>query len=281
MPKRKHPTKAYKNFDFLMGHDARPVRILSELFEPLSRFSQHRVRDTVVFFGSARMKSMSDARKRVRAITRKIKEHKRTSTSMQSEMEAAERSVELARYYEDAVELARMITEWSNTLGGEKRFIVCSGGGGGIMEAANRGAALANGPSIGLNISLPSEQDSNPYISDELNFEFHYFFMRKFWFSYLAKGMIVFPGGYGTMDELFELLTLIQTRKILKPLPIIIYGRAYWEEVVNFDALVRWETISGDDLNLFKFADTPEEAFTYLREELERSYLKNRGRKRK
>ena len=274
---RKRPEKAYKNLDFLTSQAARPIRILSELLEPLSRFQRHNVRDTIVFFGSARILPLTQARKRLRSALRKTESRKTAPASLRAELEAAERAVDLARYYEDAAELARLITCWSHSLGDGHRFIVCSGGGPGIMEAANRGASMAGGPSMGLNISLPFEQFPNPYITDELSFEFHYFFMRKFWFSYLAKGMVVFPGGFGTVDELIELLTLVQTQKIDKPLPIVVYGPNYWNEVLNFKALVRWGMISPEDLSLFRFADSPEEAFAFLKRELERSYL---GRKR-
>ncbi len=277
MKSPRRPEKAYKNLEFLSSHDARPIRILAELYEPLSRFRAQGVRNTVVFFGSARIHPLAEAHRQHRAIRKKFRAS--PSEALRHELETAERGIALARYYEDAVELARRITEWSKTLSDGNRFIVCSGGGPGIMEAANRGAALAGGPSVGLNISLPFEQNPNPYITDELNFEFHYFFMRKYWFAYLAKAMVVFPGGFGTMDELLELLTLVQTRKILKPLPIIIYGPDYWREVLDLDALVRWGTISEADLKLFRFCDTPEEAFTCLRGELEKHYLKRRRRK--
>ncbi|MBI2950823.1 LOG family protein, partial [bacterium] len=232
--------------------------------------------DTVVFFGSARIHPMSEARRRLQAVRQEVRGRKAPTAALRRRQETAERGIVLARYYEDAVELARLITCWSKTLRGGNRFIVCSGGGPGIMEAANRGAALAGGPSVGLNISLPFEQSPNPYITEGLNFEFHYFFMRKFWFAYLAKALVIFPGGFGTMDELLELLTLLQTRKILKPLPIVIYGPDYWREILNFDALVRWGTISEEDLKLFRFVDSPGEAFDYLRREMERHYLRKR-----
>ncbi|MDH3252347.1 MAG: LOG family protein, partial [Ignavibacteria bacterium] len=179
--------------------------------------------------------------------------------------------VEMSRYYEDTVELSRLITQWAKKIDTVRRFVVCSGGGPGIMEAANKGAYLAKGKSVGLNISLPFEQFANPYISDDLNFEFHYFFMRKFWFVYLAKALVIFPGGFGTLDELMEVLTLLQTDKIKKKMTVIIYGSEYWNKVLNLEAMVRYGVISEKDLSLFKFMDTPKEAFLYLK----RSLLKN------
>jgi uncharacterized protein (TIGR00730 family) len=237
-----HPLLAYKNERFLDTPDARGLRILSEYLEPLSHFRRERVRDTIVFFGSARIHEADPA---------------------------------LGRYYEDAKVLARMLTQWSNALQEPtRRFVVCSGGGPGIMEAANRGAKEAGGKSIGLNIGLPFEQLPNPYITPDLNFQFHYFFMRKFWFAYLAKAMVFYPGGFGTMDELMEVLTLVQTQKLNKKIIIILYGREYWSEVINFDALVRHGTISPDDLQLFEHADDPESAFKILAEQLTKYYLK-------
>jgi uncharacterized protein (TIGR00730 family) len=229
------PPLAYKNEAFLKGPDSRPLRILSEYLEPLSHFRRQRIRDTIVFFGSARIHEDGP----------------------------------LAEYYKDARTLAAMLTRWAKTLRDRTyRYVVCSGGGPGIMEAANRGAADAKGKTIGLNIGLPFEQFPNPYITNELNFEFHYFFMRKFWFAYLSKALVVFPGGFGTMDELFEILTLVQTRKLAKKITIILYGSSFWKEVVNFDALVKYGTISTEDLALFHFADTPEAAMQILQESL-------------
>jgi uncharacterized protein (TIGR00730 family) len=229
------PTLAYKNDDFLKGPDARPLRILSEYLEPLSHFRRQRIRDTIVFFGSARITEEGP----------------------------------LAGYYRDARSLAAMVTTWTKTFRERTyRFVICSGGGPGIMEAANRGAADARGKTIGLNIGLPFEQLPNPFITRELNFEFHYFFMRKFWFAYLSKALVVFPGGFGTMDELFEILTLVQTKKLAKKITIILYGTSFWKEIVNFDALVRYGTISASDLELFHFADTPEAAMQILQEAL-------------
>jgi uncharacterized protein (TIGR00730 family) len=254
--------KAYKNLDFLMSRDARTIRMLAEYLEPQARFEHYNVTDTVVFFGSARAVARDEAETRLKAATDP------PATAQ------AKRDVKLSAYYEDARTLSRLLTEWSKGLGlPERRFIVCSGGGEGIMEAANRGASEASGISVGLGISLPFEPTANRYITRELAFEFHYFFTRKFWFVYLAKALVVFPGGFGTMDELFELLTLIQTRKIAKRLPIVLYGKEFWDDVLNLDALVRWGTISADDLDLFRIASNPKEAFEILTGELERLYL--------
>jgi uncharacterized protein (TIGR00730 family) len=256
--------KAYKNGDFLMSREARALRILSEYIEPQARFARYKVADTVVFFGSARALPMDQAQEAL------------ANAQTMGDPDAvarAESGVKLARYYEDARTLARLMTEWSKSLSKtSRRYLVCSGGGPGIMEAANRGASEAHGISIGLGISLPNEPSINAYITRELGFEFHYFFMRKFWFVYLAKALVVFPGGFGTMDELFELLTLIQTQKSSKHMPIILFGREFWSEVLNLDALLRWGTISPSDLSLFKIAETPEDAFGYLKQELTRLY---------
>ena len=256
--------KAYKNSDFLMGREARPLRILSEYLEPQARFARYKVADTVVFFGSARALPLEHAEEAL--VNAK-------STGNPAAILRAEGGLHLARYYEDARTLARSMTEWSKSLvSSTRRFLVCSGGGPGIMEAANRGASEAHGISIGLGISLPDEPTMNEYITREMGFEFHYFFMRKFWFVYLAKALVVFPGGFGTMDELFELLTLVQTRKSSKTMPIVLYGRAFWSEVLNFEALIRWGTIDPRDLALFHIADTPDEAFAYLTRELSSLY---------
>ncbi|MFY9221603.1 MAG: TIGR00730 family Rossman fold protein, partial [Blastocatellia bacterium] len=196
-----------------------------------------------------------------------------TDEALQEKLRIAKVEVKMSRYYEDAVEIARLLTEWSKNLrGGKHRFIICSGGGPGIMEAANRGAAAARGISIGLNIEIPFEQSANPYISRELSLDFHYFFMRKFWFVYLAKALVIFPGGFGTFDELMEVLTLLQTSKLHKPMPVLIYGSEYWREVLNLDAMVKWGTISPQDVKLMHFVDTPEDAFNYLRQQLEELY---------
>jgi hypothetical protein len=262
--------KAYKNLDFLNSRDARTLRILSEYLEPQARFARYRVKDTVVFFGSARALPPEQAEERMRAAR---------AGGDRDTISRAEAALRLARYYEDARQLARRMTEWSKGLApnNHRRFIVCSGGGPGIMEAANRGASEASGISIGLGISLPVEPTMNPYITRELAFEFHYFFMRKFWFVYLAKALVVFPGGFGTLDELVELLTLVQTRKSTKKVPIVLYGREFWEDVLRFDALVKWGTISPGDLELFRITDTVDEAFEHLRAELTARWLGGEG----
>jgi uncharacterized protein (TIGR00730 family) len=257
--------KAYKNLEFLNSRDARSLRILSEYIEPQTRFRRYNVTDTVVFFGSARAISGEEAQEHLDAAEKEGDAKK---------IERARGEVDLARYYDDARVLARMMTEWSKELDSpDKRFIVTSGGGPGIMEAANRGASEAAGISIGLGISLPMETTNNEYITRELGFEFHYFFMRKFWFVYLAKAVVVFPGGFGTMDEFFELLTLVQTRKTGKRRPIVLYGKRFWDDVLNLEALERWGTISPGDLDLFHIASTPQDAFDYLRDELVRFHL--------
>ncbi len=255
------PKKAYKNDEFLRSKDARALRILSEYIEPAARFEDHQVLDTVVFFGSARALPRDDAEKRL--------EEAKEKGAKGKALEQAERALKMSAYYENARELAHRLTEWSKNLEGEDaRFIVCSGGGPGIMEAANRGASEAAGINAGLNISLPEEQEDNPYITRELNFEFHYFFMRKFWFLYLAKAIIIFPGGFGTMDELFEVLTLMQTEKLTKPIPIVLYGKEFWSDVLDLDALVKHGTIDAGDKNLFFETDTVDEAFDFITKEL-------------
>ncbi len=274
VPGGKWPEKAYKNLNFLNSPDARAIRVLCEFLEPGSRFGKLRIKDTIVFFGSSRIVSSGTAEAEYDAAQSAMKGRKRGSKELRAALVHARHTRYMARYYDDAMALAERLTAWSKSLRGRKRrFIVCSGGGPGIMEAANRGAAQAGGYSIGLNISLPFEQKPNPYQTRELSFEFHYFFIRKFWFAYLAKALIVFPGGFGTFDELFELLTLVQTNKTLKRLPIVLYGREFWREVVNFDALVKWGTISPEDLRLFRFADDVDSAFEYVKDELTIHYL--------
>lgn len=268
---RKAP-KAYRNVDFLNSPDARAIRMLSEFLEPLRRFRYHGIKDTIVFFGSARTKALKTAESEHRRVLHRIRQAKRVTSAMQRALERAETELEMSRYYEDAVELARMLTAWSKKLFHHNRFVVCSGGGPGIMEAANKGAYLAKGRSIGLNISLPFEQYPNPYISEEFNFEFHYFFMRKFWFAYLGKAFVMFPGGYGTLDEMMEVLTLLQTKKIKKKVTLVLYGPDYWRRIVNFGEMVRRGVIGPDDLDLFVYADTPQEAYRILTRELKKNY---------
>lgn len=268
----KRPTKFYKDPDFINSPDARTLRILSEYLGPLFRFHRERIKDTIVFFGSARAVSKAQAEAEHETLLQRIKAD--NSPTKPAELAGLEVRLEMSRYYEEAVELSRLLTQWSLSLGkSARRFVVCSGGGPGIMEAANRGARLAGGKTIGLNISLPFEQEPNPYISEELSFEFHYFFTRKYWFAYLAKALIVFPGGFGTLDELMEVLTLTQTKKISKKMVVLLYGSRYWNEVLNFDALVRWGTIGREDLELFEYADTPQEAFRIVSTGLEKYYL--------
>ncbi len=267
------PPKAYKDLDFLNSPDARLVRMLSEYLEPQRRFRQQNVKDTIVVFGSARIKTRQDALRDLGLVRRKFKRVRRPTKALLQALRDAEIQVDMSKYYDDAVELTRLLTSWSKQFSNPSRFVVCSGGGPGIMEAANRGAALAGGKSIGMNISLPFEQFANPYISPKLNFEFHYFFMRKLWFVYLSKALVVFPGGFGTLDELMEVLTLIQTHKLKKQVAVIIYGSDYWKKVINFDEMIHHGVISKEELELFRFIDTPQEAFRYLREFLKKHYL--------
>jgi uncharacterized protein (TIGR00730 family) len=270
------PPLPYLNAEFLKSREARIIRIIAEYLEPHTRLRQYRVRDTIVFFGSARSLPPEQARAKLEAVEKEIEQ-----TGKTPELEAArfraEQAAKLARYYEDAMELSRRITEWSKGLTGNHHFIVCSGGSGGMMEAANRGASMARGKTIGLNIELPLEQEVNPYVSRELVFNFHYFFMRKFWFVYPAKALVVFPGGFGTMDELFEVLTLIQTKMPRKKMPVILFGRGFWDEVLDFDALVRWGVVSEKDLNIFHKTDSVDDAFEYLTTRLGQLYLMPKG----
>ena len=272
--KHSEPEKAYKNLDFMKSPEARPMRILAEYLEPLQRFQEQKIYDTIVFYGSARTKNPEAAKTMLREVEAKVeKAGDKPDPALQEELDDAVNQVFLSRYYEDAVELAKRMTEWSKSLDSIYRFVICSGGGPGMMEAANKGAIEAKGKSIGLNISLPFEQTSNPYITPALNFEFHYFFMRKFWFVYLAKALVIFPGGFGTLDELFELLTLVQTKKVTKRLPIVIYGSEYWNQIINIDNMVKYGVISKADRDLIRYCDTVDEVFNYLKDELTQIYL--------
>ena len=255
---KNRPIKAYNNDAFLNSKDGRTLRILAEYLEPKSRFERAKVDDTIVFMGSARTLSREQAEKKLRE-----------TEQSGGDLEAARCALHMAGYYEAARELAFRLTQWSMQIDmNEKRFVVCTGGGPGIMEAANRGAAEAHGMNVGLTISIPIEEFDNQYVTPELAFHFHYFFMRKFWFAYLAKAVIVFPGGFGTLDELFELLTLVQTRKMRKPMPIVVFGAEYWRKVIDFDALVRHGTIDAKDVELMRFTDSVDEAYEWIVKQL-------------
>jgi uncharacterized protein (TIGR00730 family) len=253
---------AYENEAFFRSPDGRILRMLAEYQEPLARFRREQIQDTVVFFGSARFQGRKIAADTLAAVG----ETNTSPKQLEQDLKRAQANVDMARYYEDARKLAYMLTKWSITIPARRhRFVVTTGGGPGIMEAANLGAHEAGGKSIGLNIQLPFEQHPNQFITPSLNFQFHYFFMRKFWFAYLAKGLVIFPGGFGTMDELFEILTLAQTEKLAKKILVIIYGSEYWNKIINFQAFVDAGTVSPQDLDLFKIVDNPEEAFEFLR----------------
>ena len=271
------PPLSYLNTEFWKSPGARALRILSEYIEPAARLREHRVRDTIVFFGSARSIPPEQAAAELELVKQGITSENELSEEVKAKLAHAQQQIKLARYYNDAVELSRRVTEWSKGLSSHHHFIVCSGGSHGMMEAANRGASMARGQTIGLNIQLPLEQEVNQYVSRELVFNFHYFFMRKFWFVYPAKALVVFPGGFGTFDELFEVLTLIQTKKPSKTMPVILFGTEFWDEVVNFDALVRWGVVSAEDLDIFHKTDSVDDAFEYLTSRLEELYLTPKG----
>jgi uncharacterized protein (TIGR00730 family) len=278
---------AYENHVFLNSADGRLIRIVSEYLEPLARFRREQIQDTVVFFGSARFRGRDEADRALELLdntgsTKPAPSEEQpakageiaSGKASELQRKRAVAAVEMARYYEDARRLAQLFTRWSMNIPSRKsRFVVTSGGGPGIMEAANRGAHEAGGKTIGLNIALPFEQAPNPYITPGLNFEFHYFFMRKLWFAYLSKALVVFPGGFGTLDEMFEILTLAQTQKLAKKITVVVYGTEYWKKILNLDALVDSGAISPNDLGLFQFADTPDEAFEMLRRGLTENYL--------
>jgi uncharacterized protein (TIGR00730 family) len=259
-------TLAYENPEFLKTPDARPIRILAEYLDPLRRFRKENIQDTVVFFGSARVHSRQRAERALRVLQRK---RGRKAADHALLLKRSRKAVEWSRYYEEARELAFMLTDWSLSLEEpRRRFVVCSGGGPGIMEAANRGASEAGGKTIGLNIRLPFEQGPNRYITPGLHFEFHYFFMRKFWFAYLAKALVIFPGGFGTLDEMFEILTLAQTKKLSKKLLVILYGDEYWNEVFDLKPLAEWGAISDADLDLLCRVESVGDAFEELKKHL-------------
>jgi uncharacterized protein (TIGR00730 family) len=273
MAKISTPKKAYEDQKFLTSADGRTLRILSEYLLPKSKFRQHKIMDTIVFFGSARLKSKRDSL----IDYRKIKKMNPKSPGFAKKLRHSQLMVDMSRYYEDAVELSRRLTEWSLNLDtNANRFIVCTGGGPGVMEAANKGAKKAGGYSIGLNISIPFEQFVNRYVTPDLSFEFHYFFMRKFWFAYLSKALVIFPGGFGTMDECFEVLTLVQTEKIKKKLLLVVYDEKYWKSVINFDVLVEKGMISEEDLKLLNFCNSVDEVFDKVVKHLDKHYSKEK-----
>jgi hypothetical protein len=285
---------AYENPAFLNSADGRLIRIVSEYLEPLARFRREQIQDTVVFFGSARFRGREEADHELELLdntgsSRPAPSHEQPATApdiaagtaSDLQRKRAVAAVEMARYYEDARRLSSMLTTWAKSIPSKRhRFVVTSGGGPGIMEAANRGAYEAGGKTIGLNIRLPFEQSPNPYITPNLNFEFHYFFMRKLWFAYMSKALVVFPGGFGTLDEMFEVLTLAQTHKLAKKITVVIYGSEYWKKVFNLDVLVDTGAISPKDIELFQFADTPEAAFELLKHGLTENYLAVEGANR-
>ena len=261
---------AYLNPDFLESEEARPLRILAEYLEPLRRFRAQQIQDTVVFFGSARIHS----REKAEQVLGRLMHRVTSRTDPDERIVRGVKALEWSRYYEEARELAKLLTEWSMSLKStHHRFVVTSGGGPGIMEAANRGAMEAGGKTVGLNIKLPFEQGANRYITDGLHFEFHYFFMRKFWFAYLAKALVIFPGGFGTLDEMFEILTLMQTDKLAKQIQIILYGNEYWDPILSLEPLVEWGAISPEDIELLQRANTPQAAFTLLKDHLTTHHL--------
>lgn len=250
---------------FMVSEDARPLRILSEYFYPAQVFEKHNIKDTIVFFGSARAIPPFQLKK-------KMVELKKTMTN-EKEQKRLSNMIKLTAYYKKAVMLSYMLTKWSKNLPeGSRRYVIASGGGPGLMEAGNRGASRAGGLSLGLNVNLPHEQNPNPYITDYLSIDFNYFFTRKYWFMTLAKALVIFPGGFGTMDEFFELLTLVQTRKITKPLPIVVFGKQFWEKLINFEVFIDWGLINEDDLDHIHFTDSVEEAYEYLTTQLNKLY---------
>mgnify|MGYP001457585077 CR=1 FL=1 len=258
------PLKAYKNLDFLKSEKARFIRILCELFEPEERFKENGVKNTIVLFGSARTKPLQEAEAKLKSIKALIEKNTNPNEALLKQYTEAKIDLKSSKYYEAARELSEKLTEWSQGLPEKDRLFICSGGGPGIMEAANRGAFEAEGKSVGLGISLPFEQRVNDYISKELQFEFKYFFIRKYWFVILAKSLVAFPGGFGTMDELFETLTLMQTKKVNGKAPIVLFGKEFWDELIDFNTLAKWGMISDDDLRYIHITDSVEDAFQFI-----------------
>lgn len=268
--KEEWPIKAYKNLEFLRSDKARFIRILCELFEPEERFKVAGVENTIVLFGSARTKPSKEAAAQLKSVNELIAQSSNPTETLQKQLKEAKMDLKASKYYEAARELSQKLTEWSLQLPEKDRLLICSGGGPGIMEAANRGAHEANGKSVGLGISLPFEQRVNDYISKELQFEFKYFFIRKYWFVMLAKSLVAFPGGFGTLDELFETLTLMQTKKVNGKAPIVLFGKEFWNELINLETLVEWGMISEDDLNYIHITDSVEDAFNFVVREVQK-----------
>ena len=268
------PIKAYKNLDFMLSEKARFIRILCELFEPEDRFKKAGVDNTIVLFGSARTKHPKEAEKELKLIQTLIEESPESSgegsEALQKRLKEAKIDLKASKYYKAARELSKKLTEWSLQLPEKEQLYICSGGGPGIMEASNRGAHDANGRSVGLGISLPFEQRVNAYISKELQFEFKYFFIRKYWFVLLAKSLVAFPGGFGTLDELFETLTLMQTQKVKNKTPIVLFGKEFWDGLIDFDTLVQWGMISEEDLRYIHITDSVEDAFNFVVSQVEK-----------
>ena len=261
---KEQPSKAYADSNFLNGHDARPVRVLCELIQPESKLREQGIDNTIVFFGSARPKSSLDASKNLAAFEQGLPETSKRTPDQIAELKKLISIKNLSKYYDQAVELSKKLTTWSENRQDKEKYHICSGGGPGMMEAANRGAKEAGGRSIALGISLPFEQGVNSFADPDLSFEFHYFFLRKFYFLYHAKAIVVFPGGFGTMDELFETLTLAQTNKLHKKMPVFLYGKEFWDGLINFDHFINWGVISPNDVDLFKIVDSVNDAFDQI-----------------
>jgi uncharacterized protein (TIGR00730 family) len=249
---------AYTDRDFLLRDELRPVRLQLELLKPELLQQENRIHSTIVIFGATRIADEKTANERLQA-ARTLANASPSDAALARKVEIASSVLAKSRYYEEARELGRIITADSQQ-NGQCELVVITGGGPGIMEAANRGADEAGGKSIGLNIVLPREQCPNPYITPELSFQFHYFAVRKMHFLMRARALVAFPGGFGTLDELFETLTLVQTKKV-KPVPVLLFGREYWQRIINFEALVDEGTIDPQDLELFQYVETAQEAW--------------------